>query len=361
MDAGTWNQSISSLPGAHILQTWEWASLKQNTGWKMLPQTWQDDVGQVQAAAMILERSISFSGLRILYIPRGPLLDWSDAPLRKRVLDDLQKLAVKRRAIFIKIDPEVILGCGIPNTQDAEENEAGRLVESDIKSRGWQFSESQVQFRNTVWLDLNGSEEELLGRMKQKSRYNLHLAERKGVCLRTASLTDLPILYKMYAETSVRDGFVIRPESYYQMIWETFIQGQMAEGLIAEVDGEPVGGLILFHFAGKAWYLYGMSRQAHREKMPNYLLQWEAMRRAKALGCSNYDLWGAPDIFDETDPMWGVFRFKEGLGGKVIRSLGAWDYSPRPFYYSLYTRFLPRLLDLMRRRGKARTRQEVSL
>jgi lipid II:glycine glycyltransferase (peptidoglycan interpeptide bridge formation enzyme) len=253
------------------------------------------------------------------------------------------------------------LGCGIPNTPDAQENETGRSVESDLKARGWQFSDSQVQFRNTVWLDLSGSEEELLGRMKQKTRYNLHLAERKGVCLRTTSLTDLPILYKMYAETSVRDGFVIRPESYYQKVWETFIQGQMAEGLIAEVDGEPVGGLILFHFAGKAWYLYGMSRQVHREKMPNYLLQWEAMRRAKSLGCTYYDLWGAPDIFDETDPMWGVFRFKEGLGGKVIRSLGAWDYSPRPIYYSLYTRVLPRLLDLMRRRGKARTRQEVSL
>ena len=343
------------------MQTWEWAELKQSNGWKMLPQTWQDDLGNVQAAAMVLERSISFSGLRILYIPRGPILDWSDTALRKRVLDDLQKLAEKRRAIFIKIDPEVILGCGIPNTSNAQDNETGCAVEMELKGRGWQLSSSQVQFRNTVWLDLTGSEEELLGRMKQKTRYNLHLAERKGVSLRSASLVDLPVLYKMYAETSVRDGFVIRSESYYQKIWETFIQGQMAEGLIAEVDGEPVGGLILFHFAGKAWYLYGMSRQAHRDKMPNYLLQWEAMHHAKALGCTCYDLWGAPDIFDESDPMWGVFRFKEGLGGKVIRSLGAWDYSPRPIYYSLYTRLLPRLLDLMRRRGKARTRQEVTL
>jgi peptidoglycan pentaglycine glycine transferase (the first glycine) len=361
MDAVSWNQIISSLPGAHILQTWEWAEGKQSNGWKMAPQTWQDDFGQVQAAAMVLERSISFSGLRVLYIPRGPILDWSDAELRNRVLDDLQALAAKRRAIFIKIDPEVILGCGIPNTSDAKENETGRAVETDLKARGWLFSDSQVQFRNTVWLDLKGSEEDLLGRMKQKTRYNLHLAERKGVCLRTASLTDLPILYKMYAETSVRDGFVIRSESYYQKVWETFIKGEMAEGLIAEVEGEPVGGLMLFHFAGKAWYLYGMSRQAHRDKMPNYLLQWEAMRRAKALGCTFYDLWGAPDTFDDTDPMWGVFRFKEGLGGQVIRSLGAWDYSPRPIYYSLYTQVLPRLLDLMRRSGKARTRQEVSI
>src|SRR5271157_5448001 len=361
MDSVSWDQLISSLPKAHILQTWEWAKLKENNGWHMLPKTWQDDSGKVQAAAMVLERSICFSGLRIIYIPRGPIMDWNDITLRKRVLDDLPELAISRQAIFIKIDPEVVLGSGIPNTTDAQENESGRLVELDLKGRGWRFSDSQVQFRNTVWLDLNGSEEDLLGRMKQKARYNIHLAERKGVCLRFASFSDLTTLYQMYAETSVRDGFVIRPQSYYQNIWETFIQNNMAEGLIAEVDGEPVGGLMLFHFAGKAWYLYGMSRQAHREKMPNYLLQWEAMRRAKDLGCTCYDLWGAPDVFNETDSMWGVFRFKEGLGGKVIRFLGAWDYSPRPVYYLLYTRLLPRLLDLMRRRGKARTRQEIML
>ena len=84
----------------------------------------------------------------------------------------------------------------------------------------------------------------------------------------------------MYAETSVRDGFVIRPEAYYQQVWQTFMQQGMADALIAEVAGEPIAGLFLFHFAGKAWYLYGMSRQAHRETMPNYLLQWAAMRRA---------------------------------------------------------------------------------
>ena len=59
-----------------------------------------------------------------------------------------------------------------------------------------------------------------------------------------------------------------------------------------------------------------MSRNVHREKMPTYLLQWEAMKRAKAKGCTVYDLWGAPEAFDESDSMWGVYRFKEGLGGK---------------------------------------------
>ena len=105
-------------------------------------------------------------------------------------------------------------------------------------------------------------------------------------------------------------------------------------------------------FAGRAYYVYGMSRNAHREKMPTYLLQWEAMKRAKANGCTAYDLWGAPEVFDESDSMWGVYRFKEGLGGEVVRTLGAYDFAPSKFWYKLYTEIMPRVLDVMRSRGK---------
>ncbi len=365
MDAHTWNSQIARLPGAHILQTWEWGKLKEAYGWQMLPQVWQDPHGAVKAAAMVLQRTISLGGLaarlRVLYVPRGPVLDWSDQPWRERVLDDLQLLARKRGAIFIKMDPDIVIASGIPGDPGEQANEIGQAVVTQLSRRGWLFSSEQIQFKNTVLLNLACSEDELLGRMKQKTRYNLRLAERKGVKIRLGTQADLSGLYRMYAETSVRDGFVIRPEAYYQQVWQTFMQQGMADALIAEVEGEPIAGLFLFHFAGKAWYLYGMSRQAHRETMPNYLLQWAAMRRGKELGCTTYDLWGAPDEFAETDSMWGVFRFKEGLGGEVARTLGAWDFPARTWLYPLYTRLLPRLLDILRRRGKARTQQEVSL
>ena len=132
-----------------------------------------------------------------------------------------------------------------------------------------------------------------------------------------------------------------------------------SEPLIAEVDAQPVGAVSMFYFAGQAIYLFGMSRDEHREKMPNYLLQWEAMRRAKSLGCTVYNLWGAPDEFNENDGLWRVFRFKEGLGGYVSRTLGAWDYTPNPLMYKLYTQTLPKIMDAMRSRGKARTRQAL--
>ena len=131
------------------------------------------------------------------------------------------------------------------------------------------------------------------------------------------------------------------------------------EFLIAEVDGEAVAAIFLFMFAGRGYYVYGMSRNAHREKMPTYLLQWEAMLHAKSNGCTTYDLWGAPETFDESDSMWGVYRFKEGLGGEVVRTLGAYDFAPNKLWYKMYTDIMPRVLDVMRSRGKQKTKQVV--
>jgi lipid II:glycine glycyltransferase (peptidoglycan interpeptide bridge formation enzyme) len=165
----------------------------------------------------------------------------------------------------------------------------------------------------------------------------------------------------MYAETSVRDKFVIRDQRYYQVVWEKFIRSGLAQVLIAEVNNEPVAGLILFVFAKKAWYLYGMSRQVHREKMPNHLLQWEAIRVSRAQGCEIYDLWGAPEHFDESDPMWGVYRFKEGLGGKVVRHIGAWDLPIQPNLYKFSMQILPKILAIHRRRGMDRTRHQAGI
>lgn len=360
-----WNTQIARLPGANILQTSQWAQLKRMTGWEAIYRTWESPEGELQAAALVLLREMRLAGglvrLRVMYVPRGPLLHWENAPLRKRVLDDLQRLAKEKKAIFIKLDADVEVASGVPGEEDERENPVGTASVMDLKQRGWLFSQEQIQFRNTVLIDLRAAEEDLLARMKQKTRYNIRLAGKKGVTVREGGLDDLPGLYRMYAETSLRDGFVIRDEAYYQSLWEIFLQAGMLSPLIAEVEGEAVAALMLFHFAGRAWYIHGMSREAHREKMPNYLLQWEAMRRAKAAGCLEYDLWGAPDEFHESDGMWGVFRFKEGLGGRVSRTLGAWDYPARAVLYPLYTQVLPRLLDVMRRRGKEKTRQQAGL
>ena len=380
-----WDELTSSLPNPHLLQTWEWAQVKARYGWLPLPKVWyasnQLSVTSEQspvAAAMVLKRTIPVGGFAkkmcVLYVPKGPLMEWNNAALRARVLDDLQGFARRQGAIFVKIDPDVVLGTGVPGSEEAVEDNGGQAVMSDLTRRGWIFSSDQIQFRNTILIDLSLSEEELLARMKQKTRYNVHLVEKKGVTVRPGALADLLMLYKLYAETSVRDGFVIRDENYYHTVWQTFMHNApsaigdrpsaishqpFAEPLIAEFEGQAVAAIFVFYFAGRAYYLYGMSRDAHREKMPNHLLQWEAMRRAKAAGCKAYDLWGAPDVFDESDSIWGVFLFKKGLGGQVVRTLGAWDYPASRLLYKLYTQAIPRVLDIMRARGKSRTHQKI--
>jgi lipid II:glycine glycyltransferase (peptidoglycan interpeptide bridge formation enzyme) len=384
MTISPWNSLISQLPNPHFLQTYEWGQVKAKYGWTPLYAVWTKDQFSALsdqssvpencvAAALILKKSIIRRGfaarLSILYAPKGPLMDWGNASLRGRVLDDLQSFAKKQGAIFLKLDPDVALGTGIPNSDGDSVHNGGQAVMSELKGRGWGFSADQIQFRNSALIDLHPTEDEMLARMKQKTRYNVRLAEKKGVVLHVGKLEDLGMLYKMYAETSVRDGFIIREEGYYQTVWKSFManvqspitnyQLPIAIPLIAEVDGEPVAAIFVFMFAGRAYYVYGMSRDAHREKMPTYLLQWEAMKRAKAAGCTVYDLWGAPEVFDESDSMWGVYRFKEGLGGQVVRTLGAWDYAPNPLWYKLYAEVMPRLLDVMRSRGKVKTKQAL--
>jgi lipid II:glycine glycyltransferase (peptidoglycan interpeptide bridge formation enzyme) len=363
-DSTSWNTIIATLPNPQLLQTREWGEVKARFGWQAHHKVWKDDGGNIQAAALVLERSINLRGmalrLRMHYTPKGPLLrDWSDVALRTRVLSDLVSFARERGAFLLKIDPDVPVGRGVPGGENAEEGLVGVKLIKQIEGSGWHFSNEQVQFRNTVLVDLRPPEEDLLARMKQKTRYNVRLAGRKGVTVRQGGREDFERLYQMYAETAVRDGFAIRGWDYYHTVWNTFLDTGILTPLIAEVEEEMVSGLMLFHFGGMAWYLYGMSQPAHREKMPTYLLQWEAMRAAKAMGCTVYDLWGAPDVFEESDSLWGVYRFKSGLGGQVVRHIGAWDLPLRPWIYRLYAQVWPRIMDTLRWCGRSSTRADT--
>jgi lipid II:glycine glycyltransferase (peptidoglycan interpeptide bridge formation enzyme) len=317
----------------------------------------------VVAAAQILQRSIALPlgrSVCMLYVPKGPLLaDWNDAALRARVLADLRSFAREEGAFFIKIDPDLAYGYGLAGEASERPDPVGAQFVAELKLAGWRFSNEQVQMRNTMLIDVNKTDEQLLAAMKQKGRYNLRLAQKKGVLVRRGTPADFPELYKMYAETSVRDGFVIRSEEYYRAVWDRFYEAGMLIPLLAEVEGQPVAGLMLFVFGSQSWYLYGMSRDLYRDWMPNYLLQWEAMQVSRAAGCETYDLWGAPDEFNDSDPMWGVYRFKLGLGAYEARHIGAWDLPLQPLTYGLYTQVLPRLIAAMRWRGRRATRRQV--
>ena len=333
-----WNEALLKLPYYHVLQSYEWGQFKARYGWATLRLLFEEK-GAVRAAACILRRKFPYLPVCIMYVPKGPALDYSDQQLLPLVLEALEDVARRYRAIFIKMDPDV--GLEDPGSPSAQ-------VISALEKRGWRLSSEQIQFRNTLLLDLTPEEGELLKAMRSKTRYNVRLAGRRGVRVRLGKVADLPPFYEMYAETSDRDDFIIRPFAYYRHAWQSFMEAGLAQLFVAVYQDQLLAGLILFRFGEKVWYMYGASRDMHRDLMPNHLLQWEAMRWAKAQGCTVYDLWGAPDVLDESDPLWGVYRFKEGFGGQFVRHIGAYDYPVSRFLYRIYTATVPHYLEVLR-------------
>ena len=349
-EAARWHDILHSLPAAHPLQSWVWGAFKSRWGWSMKALALPGAEGHA-AAALVLRRQLPGLPFSFLYVPKGPLFAYEDEGLRERVLDDLQALARQERAIFVKIDPDVVRSCGLEPEQP---DPVGAAWLRSLQARGWRFSTDQVQFRNTVLLDLEQSEESLLAAMKSKTRYNIRLAARKEVEVRQVGPEAFPAIVEMYATTAERNEFGIRPPAYYLDAWQSLFDAGMAQPFLAEYRGTPLAAVIVVYFGRLALYMYGASNELERNRMPTYLVQWEAIRWAKAQGCRVYDFWGAPDEFVESDSLWGVWRFKSGFEGEVVRHIGAWDYPARPFWYWLFNVALPRYRRLLRSRNRDR-------
>jgi lipid II:glycine glycyltransferase (peptidoglycan interpeptide bridge formation enzyme) len=179
--------------------------------------------------------------------------------------------------------------------------------------------------------------------MKQKTRYNIRLARRKGVVIRETC--DIDIFYRLMEVTGERDAFGVHSRDYYQRVLDLFEPRGHCRLLCAEFEEQPLAGLIVFVYGKRSWYFYGASSNEHRHLMPTYLLQWKAMQWAREQGSTEYDLWGVPDNDQETleanflerrDGLWGVYRFKRGFGGGLRRAVQSWDRVYNPILYKLY-------------------------
>jgi len=322
-----------------VLQSWLWGELKASQGWQPTRLLWYKEARPVAAAQILIQQR---GQLRVGYLPKGPITDWTDLPLVDEILCRLEVFARANQLLLLKMDPDV-----------RSNTIAGEALQTLLQRHAWHPSFEQVQFRNTMILDLHPDLDKLMEQMRSKWRYNLRLAVRKEVVVREVSAAELPQLYQMYAETAQRDNFIIREQAYYLEAWQRFMRAGMALPLLAEVAGEAVAMVVIFYFGARAWYMYGASRDLHRNLMPNHLLQWEVIRQLKARACTTYDLWGAPDKLDENDALWGVYRFKEGLGATFVPHIGAYDYTPRPWLYKLYAFLRPRLIGFAHWRYRA--------
>ncbi|MBZ0296897.1 MAG: aminoacyltransferase, partial [Anaerolineae bacterium] len=220
-DCDRWNHTLRDLPYAHVLQSWEWGQFKHaTTGWEPLRLAFEQQ-GEIVALASIGVRRVG--PLRVMYVTKGPALAYEDADMSAAVLESLQTIARQQRALWLKIDPDVIAATGVPSEEDDQPNATGQQMIAALQARGWRFSDDQVQFRNTITLDLTQSEDELLAQMSQNTRRKVRTGPKKGVTVRPGTLDDLPLLYELYKTTGGRDEFLIRPFDYYRQAWQTMM------------------------------------------------------------------------------------------------------------------------------------------
>ncbi|HJS20308.1 MAG TPA: peptidoglycan bridge formation glycyltransferase FemA/FemB family protein [Anaerolineales bacterium] len=314
-----WNQFLSTHPNAHLLQTGEWGELKSAFGWKPVR------IVILDAGVQILFRKLPL-GFSIGYIPK--------ANPGASLWQEIDSACKQNHAIFLKFEPD--------------QWDEGKLETWNMEL---ETSPNNIQPPRTLIVDLHDSEEEILARMKQKTRYNIRLAEKKGVTVR--AWDDIDSFHAMMLHTGGRDGFGVHSLGYYRRAYELLHPKGMCEILVAEYEGKPLAALFIARFGNRAYYLYGASTDEERNRMPTYLLQWEAMKWAKARSCEEYDLWGVPDEDEATleasfenrqDGLWGVYRFKRGFGGQLKRAAQAMDRVYTPLLYQVY-------LKLFRNRG----------
>ena len=320
-----WNQFLTKHPNAHLLQTGEWGELKSAFGWKPVR------LVSGEEGVQILLRKLPL-GFTLGYIPKFSIRS-SSVAFNEELWREVDSVCKKNRAIFLKLEPDL--------WQDPKANQ---LPMTDYRLR---TSPHNIQPPRTILIDIKDAEEQILARMKQKTRYNIRLAEKKDVTVR--AWDDIESFHRMMLMTGGRDGFGVHSREYYQCAYNLLQPKQMGELLVAEYEGKPLAALFVARYGNRAYYLYGASTDEERNRMPTYLLQWEAMKWAKARGCEEYDLWGVPDEEETTleanfetlhDGLWGVYRFKRGFGGEVKRAVQAMDRVYNPLLYWAYLRFI---------------------
>ncbi len=329
-----WDYFLQNYPHAHLLQRGEWGELKSFFGWNAVRMI-SGDIG-----VQILFRKLLL-GFTIGYIPK-PVMSNKSLVTSNEIWGEVDFICNQQRAIFLKIEPDIWESDDSSRRFSVLPPKSGPtgVLREDF---GLHLSQHNIQPPRTIIVDIRGSEEEILARMKQKTRYNIRLAEKKGVTMRIWS--DIPAFYKMMMATGNRDDFSVHSFKYYERVYELLHPKGLCEILVAEYEGKPLAALLVAKSGIHSYYLYGASTDEERNRMPTYLVQWEAMKWARSHGCEDYDLWGVPDEDEATleanfekrqAGLWGVYRFKRGFGGELKRAAQALDRVYNPLLYKLY-------------------------
>ena len=338
---------VQSHPKGNFAQSYLWG--KQKTMWQWDAIAVRGEDGAIRGSLAVMTRKVPGIGRTLMYGCRGPVCDLDDRETFSQLLDGAKVLAKKYKSYVIKIDPDV------PSSNTA--------FSSMLQSFGFRAKEGgknfeAIQPRYVFRLNVEGkTEEELLANFHQKWRYNIRLAERKGVTVRICGKEMVPAFSDLMLTTGVRDGFVTRKPEYFAAMLDNL--GEHARLYMAfDPNDTPIAGTLAIHYGDKVWYLYGASSNEHRNLMPNYLLQWRMIQWAVETNCRIYDFRGVSGDVSEDNPLYGLFRFKQGFGGDFTEFVGEMDLVLSPVIYwavehgTSVFKELRKQVYLIRNRGK---------
>lgn len=331
---------------SNMLQSGFWGDFKSAFGWRAFAFRYRGKgaASGADKSLLVLVRELG-AGQSLAYVPHGPMIETGSQPVGD--WEFAAKLAAALRShlpkscMFIRFDPP--WGLSFPALS---KEQTGYPAAELSPESAFSKANMDIQPPSTVILNLDKTEEELLKGMKSKTRYNIKLAGKKGVEVRTAGIEALPQWYELYRTTAERDKIALHGYDYYEKIFNIAAQQPEGQGpelrlLQAVIDGEVEAGIITVWQgeAGadrRATYLYGASSNNKRNYMPSYALQWEAIKQASAAGCMTYDFFGIPPVDDSSHPMYGLYRFKTGFGGEILHRPGCWDFPYKKAAYKVF-------------------------
>lgn len=310
---------VSHHPQNSFMQSLMWPKVKN--GWDHDAVIVRNSENKIVGTVLVLIQKLPFFGTTFLYAPRGPVCDPTNTIVLRELTEGIRHLGKKYNSHAFKCDPD-ILATDIPFVQEME-----TLGYTYFKG-GLDFDTIQPRFNYRLYF-YDRDEEALFMNLTQKTRYNVRQAMKKGVTVEVCSLERLPDFYRLMQVTGERDGFSIRPISYFENM--LLSMGEHCRLYMAFYEGEPISGAITTNYGGKACYVYGASDNQNRKVMPNYLLQWEMIRWAISTGCTVYDFQGiSGDLENEENHLYGLYRFKRGFNGEVSELCGEFTWAFKP-------------------------------
>lgn len=324
---------VAASPAGHVIQSWTWGEFKKSQGTPPKRMGVFDGDKLVAASQLTLHR-VPKTKFQIAYLPKGPVIPSNPKIFLPIFTEAFRKLAQEENIIFLKAEPKV------------EDNEdwARALRESGFKkSSKWIFTEYNFL------VDLIGTEEEILARMKKNGRYYIKSAQSKGVTTEVDHSEEaLKKHLALQRQTAKRQSFLLHTDQYYLDLWHTLSQEKMAYLITAKYQGQVIATWVALHFGKTIYYTFGAYDTTYKELTPMHALVWAAIKLGRELGCTTLDMWGAgnPEL-GEKQKIWGSHQFKENFGPKLVKYLGPYDLIFQPSLYRAFNIFYKPALKVL--------------